>query len=280
MMKAFFRALREASLSAWIGLVIVVGNALCAILAGWIAPYDPADPVGGLWEGFTAEHWLGTDQLGRDMLSRMLEGGQLTIGIALAVTALAFVIGVLGGFIAALGRGAVDQVLSRIVDALMAIPTLLFALLVLSVMGTSVPVLIVVIAILESTRVFRLARALALDLAAMDFVEVARLRGESMLWIMRREILPNTTLPLMSEFGLRFCFVVLFISTLSFLGLGIQPPAADWGGLVRENAQAINFGIAAPLIPAAAIAILTVGVNLVVDWMLARQGKAMLERPA
>ncbi|WP_088563055.1 ABC transporter permease [Arboricoccus pini] len=279
-MKAFFRALREASLSAWIGLVIVVGNALCAILAGWIAPYDPADPVGGLWEGFTAEHWLGTDQLGRDMLSRMLEGGQLTIGIALAVTALAFVIGVLGGFIAALGRGAVDQVLSRIVDALMAIPTLLFALLVLSVMGTSVPVLIVVIAILESTRVFRLARALALDLAAMDFVEVARLRGESMLWIMRREILPNTTLPLMSEFGLRFCFVVLFISTLSFLGLGIQPPAADWGGLVRENAQAINFGIAAPLIPAAAIAILTVGVNLVVDWMLARQGKAMLERPA
>lgn len=280
MMKSFFRALKEATWSAWIGLVIVAVNAFCAVFAGWIAPYDPSDPSGGLWEGPSAAHWLGTDQLGRDMLSRMLEGGQLTIGIALAVTLLAFAIGVLGGFTAALGRGAVDQVLSRIVDALMAIPTLLFALLVLSVMGTSIPVLIGVIAILESTRVFRLSRALALDLAAMDFVEVARLRGESMLWIMRREILPNTTLPLMSEFGLRFCFVVLFISTLSFLGLGIQPPAADWGGLVRENAQAINFGIAAPLIPAAAIAILTIGVNLVVDWMLARQGKAMLERPA
>jgi peptide/nickel transport system permease protein len=153
-------------------------------------------------------------------------------------------------------------------DVIMAFPTLIFALMVLSVVGTSIPAMIVVIALLDSTRVFRLSRAVAMDIEVMEFVEAARLRGEGIWWIMRHEILPNAMPPLVAEFGLRFCFVFLFVAALSFLGLGIQPPTADWGSMVRENAGAITFGIFIPLWPAAAIALLTVGVNLVVDWFL------------
>ncbi|MEE9516445.1 MAG: ABC transporter permease, partial [Candidatus Adiutricales bacterium] len=173
-------------------------------------------------------------------------------------------------FLAAVVGGWVDQVLSRTIDVIMAFPTLIFALMILSVLGTSIPVLIVVIALLDSTRVYRLSRAIAMDVEVMEFVEAARLRGEGSWWLMRHEILPNALPPLIAEFGLRFCFVFLFISSLSFLGLGIQPPMADWGSMVRENAGAITFGIMAPLVPAAAIAILTIGVNLIVDWLLRR----------
>ncbi len=177
-------------------------------------------------------------------------------------------LGRLCGFFAATLGGWTDLVLSRLVDILMAFPTLIFALMVLSVVGTSITALILVIALLDSTRVYRLSRAVAMDIEVMEFVEAARLRGEGIWWLMRQEILPNAMPPLVAEFGLRFCFVILFIATLSFLGLGIQPPAADWGSMVRENSGAITFGILTPLWPAGAIAFLTVGVNLVVDWFL------------
>ena len=211
---------------------------------------------------------LGTDHLGRDLFTRLLYGARNTISIALVTTFLSFAIGISCGFLAATLRGWVDQGLSRFVDVIMAFPTLIFALMILSVVGTSVGVLIVVIAILDATRVYRLSRAVAMDVEVMEFVEVARLRGERIWWLMRREILPNTMPPLVAEFGLRFCFVFLFLSALSFLGLGLQPPTADWGSMVKENAGAITFGIYTPLVPAAAIAILTIGVNLVVDWFL------------
>jgi peptide/nickel transport system permease protein len=172
------------------------------------------------------------------------------------------------GFFAATLKGWTDLSISRLVDILMAFPTLIFALMVLSVVGTGTTALILVIALLDSTRVFRLSRAVAMDIEVMEFVEAARLRGERIWWLMRHEILPNAMPPLVAEFGLRFCFVFLFIASLSFLGLGIQPPTADWGGMVRENAGAITFGIMTPLFPAAAIAFLTVGVNLIVDWFL------------
>ena len=158
--------------------------------------------------------------------------------------------------------------LSRAVDVLMAIPTLIFALVVLSVFPSTVPVLILVMGILDSTRVYRLARAVAMDINVMDFVEAARLRGEKTSWIVFREILPNALTPLVSELGMRFIFAVLFLSALSFLGLGVQPPDADWGGLVKENKEGIVFGIPAGLAPAAAIALLTIAVNLVADWVL------------
>lgn len=260
----------KPSPAALLGFVIVGCFALMAILGPWLAPYGESEIVGDVWEPISAAHWLGTDHLGRDMLSRMLWGASRTIGVALAATCLAFAIGMTLGYLAAVVGGWVDMLLSRAVDALMAIPTLIFALVVLAVLPPSLLVLILVIAILDSTRVFRLARAVAMDVVVMDFVEVARLRGEGLGWIVFREVLPNTLPPLIAEFGLRFCFAFLFLSSLSFLGLGIQPPAADWGGMVRDNANAISFGLAIPLIPAGAIALLTIGVNLVVDWQLER----------
>lgn len=248
------------------GIVLIFMSA--AILAPAIAPYSETKIVGDVWEPWSGKTLLGTDHIGRDLFTRMIYGARNTISIAFVTTLLAFAAGITGGFLAAVLGGWVDQVLSRLIDVVMAIPTLIFALFVLSVLGTSIPVLIGVIALLDSTRIFRLSRAIAMDIAVMDFVEVARLRGEGLWWIMRREILPNALAPLTAEFGLRFCFVFLFISALSFLGLGIQPPAADWGSMVRENAGAITFGIYTPLIPAAAIAMLTIAVNLVVDWFL------------
>lgn len=251
-------------------MVIILLNLLTILLAPQMAPYGETELVGDVWAPMSSEHMLGTDQLGRDMLTRVVYGARNTISIALTIVFLSFVVGCSCGLLAATMGGWVDQTIGRLVDIIMAFPTLIFALMVLSVMGTSIPTLIGVIAILDSTRVFRVSRAVAMDIEVMDFVEVARLRGEGLWWIMRNEILPNALPPLIAEFGLRFCFVFLFISSLSFLGLGIQPPTADWGSMVRENAGAISFGIYSPMYPAAAIAILTIGVNLVVDWMLNR----------
>jgi peptide/nickel transport system permease protein len=258
----------RVSIGALAGFAIVALNLSGAALAPLIAPYGQADLVGDVWAPPSADYWLGLDSLGRDMFSRLLYGARTTIGIALLITVCSFAIGILTGFTAAVVGRWIDVALSRFVDAVMAIPTLIFALVILSVLGTSVPALVGTIAVLDSTRVFRLCRAVGLNIAVMDYVEVARLRGEKLWWIMRREVLPNALPPLITEFGLRFCFAFLFIAALSFLGLGIQPPLADWGGMVRDNAQAINFGGLAPLIPAAAIAQLTIGVNLVVDWCL------------
>ena len=164
--------------------------------------------------------------------------------------------------------------LSRSVDVLMAIPSLIFALVLLSIFGSTVLNLIIIIAVLDATRVFRLTRSVAVNVVVMDYVEAAKLRGEGLGWVMRREILPNIMPPLIAEFGLRFCFVFLTIAALSFLGVGIQPPTADWGSMVRENANLLQFaqydlraGLT-PLLPASAIALLTVAVNFVVDWFL------------
>lgn len=267
-MKTIAKTLWKAPPTAQFGVLVILVYVITAIFAPLLAPFGEAEVVGQQYQPWGSEHLLGTDNLGRDMLSRIIYGARNTVTIAFIATVLTFLIGVLFGFIAAVVGGWVDQVISRIVDALMAIPILIFALMLLTVFGTSVPVLICVIAILEATRVFRLARAVAADVAVMDYVEAARLRGEGLWWVMTREVLPNTLSPLAAEFGLRFCFVFLLISALSFLGLGIQPPTADWGAMVRENATLISFGDPTPLIPAGAIALLTIAVNFVVDWFL------------
>jgi peptide/nickel transport system permease protein len=264
----FFKLLRQSPFTARLGLAMVLITIAAAVLAPVIAPYGETEVVGDVWMQPSAEHLLGTDHLGRDIFTRLLYGARNTIAIAFITTMLSFLIGTVTGFFAATLGGWTDLGLSRVVDILMAFPTLIFALMVLSVVGTSVSALILTIALLDSTRVYRLSRAVAMDIEVMEFVEAARLRGERIWWLMRNEILPNAMPPLVAEFGLRFCFVFLFIASLSFLGLGIQPPTADWGGMVRENAGAISFGIFSPLWPAAAIAFLTVGVNLIVDWFL------------
>lgn len=261
---------RRVPISGAVGLAGVAFYLLMAIFAPWLAPHPVFEVVGKVWEPPSAQFWLGTDNIGRDILSRLIWGAQITILVAAAATFLSFVIGVVLGFIAAILRGWVDQGLSRFNDLLMAIPTLIFALVVLSVLPTDLYVLILVMAVLDSTRVYRISRAVAVDIAVMDFVEAARLRGEGWGWIMFREILPNALSPLLAEFGLRFAFAVLFLSALSFLGLGVQPPVADWGSMVKENKDGIVFGISAALIPGTAIATLAICVNLVVDWALNR----------
>ncbi len=257
-------------LAALIGLFFTGLYFGAAIFANWLAPYGMAEIVGDSWEPMSSAHWLGTDTIGRDLLSRMIFGGQTTIFVAVAATLLSFGMGSILGFFAAVKGGWVDQLLSRMVDLMMSIPSLISALVVLSVLPVSLPVLIIVMGVLDSTRVFRLSRAVAIDITVMDYVEAARLRGEKQLWIIFREILPNALSPLIAEMGLRFIFAVLFISTLSFLGLGVQPPLADWGGIVKENKEGIVYGIPAALIPAFAIATLAISVNLVADWVLNR----------
>jgi len=288
------KAFMGAPWSAQLGFVVIAINLFALAFAPALAPFTETEIVGKVWEpGIWATDcseeavklkgpcwsqfndgrtdgkvWLGTDHIGRDLYTRLLYGARNTITIALIITGLSFMVGMMLGFLAATMRGWVDQIVSRVVDIMMAFPTLIFALIVLSVAGTSIPVLIAVISMLDSTRVFRLSRAVAMDIAVMEYVEAARLRGEGLMWVMWHEILPNTLPPLVAEFGLRFCFVFLFISALSFLGLGLQPPDADWGSMVKENSGAISFGVYNPLLPAAAIAFLTIGINLVVDWFL------------
>jgi len=254
--------------SAAFGLAVVGIFILISVFTPWIAPYSESANVGGTWDEPSAKMLFGADQIGRDMLTRMMYGSRMTIGVALAITTLSFAIGILTGLVSAVVGGWVDVFFTRLVDVMLSIPSLIFALIILGVFGSSIPVLIMTIAVLDSTRVFRLSRALGMNLTVMEYVEAARLRGEGLWWVITREILPNAWAPLVSEFGLRFCFNFLFIAGLSFLGLGIQPPYADLGGMVRENAAAINFGMMAPIYPATAIALLTVSVNLVVDWML------------
>ena len=262
--------MKNIPISAMIGLFFTALYFLMAIFAPLIAPYGMAEVVGDVWEPRSSEFLLGTDNIGRDLLTRMIYGGRTTIFIATAATILSFVTGSILGFLAAVLGGWADQVLSRTVDLIMSIPSLIFALVVLAVIPISVPVLILVMGFLDSTRVFRLARAVAVDINVMDYVEAAVLRGEGRGWIIFREILPNALSPLEAELGLRFIFMVLFVSTLSFLGLGVQPPLADWGGIVKENKDGIVYGIGAALMPAIAIATLAISVNLVADWILNR----------
>ncbi|MER8390324.1 ABC transporter permease [Mesorhizobium sp. M1340] len=261
-------ALKKAPFSAWFGILVILGYVIVAVFAHWIAPYGETQVFSEAFAPWSQQFKLGTDQLGRDMLTRLIYGARNTIGIAVATTLLSFAVGVSLGLLAALYRGWLDQILSRAVDVLMSIPSLIFALVLLSIFGSSITSLIIIIALLDSTRVFRLARAVGLNVAVMEYVEVARLRGEGPKWIIAKEILPNVMPPLVAEFGLRFCFVFLTIAALSFLGVGIQPPTADWGSMVRENATLITYGDVTPLLPAGAIALLTVSVNFVVDWFL------------
>ncbi|WP_448652001.1 ABC transporter permease [Pseudomonas fluorescens] len=258
----------RAPLSAKFGLLIILLYIAVALFAPLLAPYGETQMVGEGFAPWSGQFLLGTDNLGRDMFSRLVYGARNTLGIAFLTTTLAFVLGGLSGLVAAIKGGWIDQGLSRVVDILMAIPQLIFALLILSVVCTNATSLVLVIALLDSTRVFRLSRAVAMTVVVQDFVEAAHLRGEGLWWLVSREVLPNAAAPLIAEFGLRFCFVFLFISALSFLGLGIQPPTADWGSMVRDNAVLITFGDISPLLPALAVALITVSVNFVVDWML------------
>ena len=270
----FKLALSKAPLSAWFGMIVLFIYLFAAIFAPFIAPHGEAEIFPVAYAPWGGQHLLGTDQIGRDIFSRIIFAARNTIGICLIATVLALIIGTVLGIIAALDRRYIDQILSRIVDTLMSIPVMIFTFILLSVFGPSNLNLILILGILESTRFFRISRSVAVGQVVLEYVEVARLRGEKLSYIIFREILPNISSPLIIEFGLRFIFIIFTISSLSFLGIGIQPPSADWASMVRENAiliQYAQYDITAgltPLIPAAAIALLCVSINFVVDWYL------------
>jgi peptide/nickel transport system permease protein len=246
-----------------------------AVLAFWVAValsavFLQTSSMGemsdaGVFQAMSVQHWLGTDYLGRDMLTRIVAGTPYTIGVALVATVLACGAGALLGLLAAVVGGWFDSALSRVLDTLISIPSKMFALVVIAGFGSSVPLLIAVAAIVYTPGCYRIIRSLAVNINAMDYVVVARARGEGHGYIMRREILPNITGPLLADMGLRFVYALRLLASLSFLGLGVQPPMADWGSLVRENLGALPMGGVAVLAPALAIATLTIAVNLVID---------------
>ena len=277
------------------GVCVVAFWLIMVFLGPWVAPYHEADIldealfiVPGNDDPYPATDfqppsavvYLGSDYLGRDTLSRTLFGARTTIGISLASTLLAYLVGVTLGIAAAVGGSVTDSVLSRVNDAFLSMPTIMLALVVIAAIGSTIPILLVLTGLIYATSVFRIARALGLDVMVSDFVEAAQVRGEGLWWIITREILPNIAMPMATDFGLRFVYVILFISSLSFLGLGVQPPQSDWGSMVRENLAGLPYGSIAPLVPALAIATLTIAINVIVDDVSAHSGGRLAKRMA
>jgi len=266
-----------------LGVAVVSFWVLMVFIGPSIAPYDQAAmldmdsylPPGAEIDG-GGTHWLGSDKNERDILSRVLWGARMTVGISFIATLLAYLLGVTAGIAAAVQKGWVDMIFSRVNDAILSLPTIMLGLLIVVALGSSIPVLIGTAAVIYASSVFRIARAYGQEIMVMDYVESAQARGETIWWVIFREVLPNAAMPLATDFGLRLVFVVLFISSLSFLGLGIQPPAADWGSMVRGNLEAMQFaegwGVLAPIWPALAIASFTIAINLIVDDISAKSG--------
>ncbi len=267
---------------SWVGKIsvgIVAFWLVICFIGPSIAPYHEMDMEGD--DSFLDAYdnfYLGTDYLGRDTLSRIIYGARNTIGISLASTLLAYLMGITLGILAAVKGGWIDMGISRVNDAILALPTIMLGLIVIAALGSSIAILVGTAAVIYATSVFRIARALGQDIMVQDFVEAAKARGEGVWWIIRAEVLPNAAMPLATDFGLRLVFVVLFISSLSFLGLGVQPPASDWGSMVRENLQGLTYGSYAAIWPAFAIATFTIAINLIVDDVSAKSGGSLAKK--
>ena len=267
----------------WLAVGIVCFWLLICLIGPSIAPFHEMDMEGddSFLDAYSGEYGsfhLGTDYLGRDTYSRILYGARNTIGISLAATLLAYLMGITLGILAAVKGGWIDMCISRVNDSILALPTIMLGLIVVATLGTSITVLVCTAAVIYATSVFRIARALGLDIMVQDFVEAAQTRGEGIWWIIRAEVLPNAAMPLATDFGLRLVFVVLFISSMSFLGLGVPPPASDWGSMVRENLQGLTYGSWAAIWPACAIASFTIAVNLIVDDISAKSGGSLAKK--
>jgi peptide/nickel transport system permease protein len=254
---------------SWVGMIglsIMLFWGIMALIAPHIIPHPVGEIVDEDYFGtISSRFWLGSDYLGRDMLSRILMGARYTVGISLAAVTIACFSGVVLGMTAAVIGGWFDAALSRFLDAMNSIPGKLSGLVVVAAVGSSITVLIITLAVIYTPGAYRFARALAVNVNTMDYITVARTRGEGLFYIIRAEILPNITGPVLADLGLRFVFIVLLLSGLSFLGLGVQPPFADWGALVHENVGGLPFGAPAVIAPSLAIASLTISVNLLID---------------
>lgn len=275
------------------GIVVILFWMIMVVIGPSIAPYHEADFLDEAlfiepgsndlypatdFQSPSSVAYLGTDYLGRDTLSRILYGARATIGISLISTFLAYLIGITLGIAAAVGGTVLGSLLSRLNDAVLSMPTIVLGMVVISAVGSTIPILIMLTGLIYASSVFRIAHAFGLDIMVSDFVDAARVRGEGLWWIISREILPNMIMPMATDFGLRFVYVILFISSLSFLGLGIQPPQSDWGSMVRENLAGLPYGAIAPLIPALAIATLTVAINMIVDDVSTHSSSKLAKR--
>ncbi len=267
-----------------LGVTVVAFWVVMALIGPYIAPFHEADIIAddSYLPAFSTDsegtYILGTDYLERDILSRIIWGARTTIGISFVATLLAYMMGVTLGIGAAVAGGWTDMILSRANDAILSLPSIMLGLLIVVALGTSIPILILTASLIYAASVFRIARALGQDIMVIDFVEAARVRGEGLWWVISREVLPNAAMPLATDFGLRLVFVVLFISSLSFLGLGIQPPAADWGSMVRQNLSGLGYGSYASVWPALAIASFTISINLIVDDISAKSGGSLAKK--
>ncbi|WP_328833476.1 ABC transporter permease [Streptomyces sp. NBC_00252] len=258
----------SSSRTALVGLAIVAVHVLIALLAPLLTSYDPiANDAGHALLGPSWSHWAGTDQYGRDVLARVLYGGRYALGVSVAATLLTVVLGTVIGCAAALRGGWFDDVLGRVLDAILSIPSVLALLVVVTALGTGPAVIVLAVAIVYVPQVVRVVRGAALAVVPADYVTAARARGESTWSILRREILPNITDVVCVEFAMRASWVVLLISSLSFLGFGADPPTPDWGLMVAENRTAITVVPMASLAPIIALATLVVGLNLAADGL-------------
>ncbi len=248
-----------------------------AWFASYCEDYDP-EAYEDLEPEDVAKTWLGSDYLGRDTLSRIIWGARTTIGISFIATLIAYLLGITAGIAAAVWGGWPDMSMSRVNDAILSLPTIMLGLIIIAALGSSIPILIGTAAVIYAASVYRIARALGQDIMVWDYVEAAKARGEGVWWVITREVLPNAAMPLATDFGLRLVFVVLFISSLSFLGLGVQPPTADWGSMVRENLQGLGYGSYAAIWPALAIASFTISINLIVDDISAAAGGTLAKK--
>lgn len=256
-----------------VSVTILAFVGLCALVSLVWLPQDPFDFVSDQpFSPAAAGMWLGSDSLGRDVLARLLDGTRVTLFMALSATLLAHIIGDTLGLLAATRGGWVDMVLSRLVDVVLSLPKIIVGLVVVAALGTSIPVLVGIAAVVYSAGVFRIARALGNDLKEMDYIKLARSRGEGMRWILFGEMVPHVVGPLATDFAIRTSFAILFMSSLSFVGLGVQPPMADWGGMVRENLSGLSTNPLAAIAPAVAIALVSIALNLLVDALGGEEG--------
>jgi peptide/nickel transport system permease protein len=249
-----------------IGCVIFLFWLVCAIGGDRITPFDPINDLGIPLQRPDSEHWFGTDDLGRDVFSRVMAGARDVLIISFIAASISVVVGSMLGLIMGYVRGIADEAIGRVIEALLSIPVVLIGLLIISVLGASKPVVIFTVAALFTPIVARTVRAAVLTEAQLDYVEAAKLRGESGLFIMTREILPNVLPVIVVEFTVRVGYAIFTVATLSFLGAGIQVPSPDWGLTISQTYTLIPAGQWWPtLFPALAIASLVIAVNLIAD---------------
>ena len=251
--------------SGVVGTLVLAAVVFIALLGPAIAPHPPDEPIGLPGSTPSSDALLGTDELGRDVLSRLLHGGLTVLGLGIAAAVVAYGGGVTVGLLAGYNRRYLDAVLMRGVDVLLAFPALLFVLVFVTGAGSSWEVLVLAVGIVLMPGVSRVVRAATLGVAVSGYVEAAEARGERTRWVLFREILPNIATPLLADFGLRFTWAIVLIASVNFLGVGLSPPLSDWGLMVTENRQIISLNIWAVAAPAALLALLTIAINLVAD---------------